>query len=260
VSVADSPAALAREVDVVCTCVATPAALRDVMEGPEGVLGAARPGTLVIDFSTVAPDDTRALDARCRAAGLAFVEAPVTGSKNGADKGTLLIMVGADAGPLARARPIFEAVGEKVVHCGPVGAGSTVKLAGNALIALMLQGLSEGLLLVQQAGVDPRRFLEVVQASGYRSPYFDFKGPALLARQFETHFALELLVKDLSLFLESARRHGIHAPATRAARDTYALGQLGPEAKQDIGVIIELLERQAGPRRGVTPAPPSEEV
>jgi 3-hydroxyisobutyrate dehydrogenase-like beta-hydroxyacid dehydrogenase len=96
-------------------------------------------------------------------------------------------MVGATDAAIARAEPIFKAVGEKWVHCGPVGAGSQVKLAGNALIAAMLQSLGEGMLLATRAGVDPSKLLEVVQASGFRSPYFDFKGQALLRRDFETH-------------------------------------------------------------------------
>ena len=202
--VADTPAQLMAAVDVACTCVATPAALEQVVAGKDGLLSAARRGQLLIDFSTIGPEQARSLEQRAAAVGVDFVEAPVTGSKNGAEKGTLLIMAGATATALSRAEPVFRAVGEKWIHCGPVGAGSQVKLAGNALIAAMLQAFGEGMLLAARAGVDPAKVLEVVQASGFRSPYFEFKGQALLRRDFETHFAIDLMHKDLGLFLDSA--------------------------------------------------------
>ena len=185
----------------------------------------ARRGQLLVDFSTIGPDQARSLEKRAAAAGVDFVEAPVTGSKNGAEKGTLLIMAGGTSAALARAEPVFRAVGEKWIHCGPVGAGSQVKLAGNALIAAMLQAFGEGMLLAAKTGVDPAKVLEVVQASGYRSPYFEFKGNALLRRDFETHFAIDLMHKDLGLFLDSAAANRVPAPATAAVRQCYELAR-----------------------------------
>lgn len=246
VKVASTPAELASQVDALCTCVADPPALREVALGREGLLSTSRKGQLFIDFSTVSPELTRELEAACAGKGLDFVEAPVTGSKNGADKGTLLLMVGASDAAFERAQPIFKAVGEKAVHCGPVGAGSQVKLAGNALIALMLQGLSEGMLLTQRAGVDPRKLLEVVQASGFRSPYFDFKGQALLRRDFETHFSIDLMFKDLALFLESAGRHRVPTPTAAAVKEVYQLARAQGKGEQDIGAVITSLEDLCG--------------
>ena len=249
--VASTPAELAAQVDAYCTCVADPAALREVALGEAGLLSAARSGQLFVDFSTVSPELTRALEAECAGRGILFVEAPVTGSKTGAEKGTLLIMAGAEQSALEMARPILGAVGEKVIHCGPVGAGSQVKLAGNALIALMLQGLSEGMLLAQKAGVDPRKVLEVVQASGFRSPYFDFKGQALLRRDFETHFAIDLMFKDLSLFLESAARQRVPTPCVAAVREMYQLARATGRGEQDVVATIGALEDACGTRIGV---------
>ena len=242
--VLDSPAALAAAVDVVCSCVADPAALHEVYTGAQGALQGARAGQLFIDFSTVAPEDTRALEAACARAGVDFVESPVTGSRAGAEKGTLLLMVGASAAALARAQPVLAAVGERTVHCGPVGAGSQVKLAGNALLAMMLEGLSEAMLVTQRAGIDPRVFLEVVQASGYRSPYYDFKGKALLARDWDTHFAVDLMFKDLSLFQASAARLRTPTPAVGAVREVYALARAQGQGERDITAVITALEGQ----------------
>ncbi len=246
VKVADTPAQLMAAVDVACTCVATPAALEQVVAGKDGLLSTARTGQLLIDFSTIGPDQARSLAQRAAAAGVDFVEAPVTGSKNGAEKGTLLIMAGGTEAALARAEPVFRAVGEKWIHCGPVGAGSQVKLAGNALIAAMLQALGEGMLLATRAGVDPAKVLEVVQASGYRSPYFEFKGQALLRRDFETHFAIDLMDKDLGLFLDSAAAHRVPTPATAAVRQCYEMARAAGKGEQDIGAVITVLEQLVG--------------
>jgi 3-hydroxyisobutyrate dehydrogenase len=248
VTAAATPAALAAQVDAFCTCVSDPPALREVALGTNGLLAGAKAGQLFIDFSTVSVELTRELEASFGAKQVGFVEAPVTGSKGGADKGTLVLMVGANDDAFARAQPIFQAVGEKTIHCGPVGAGTQVKLAGNALIALMLEGLSEGMLLTQKAGVDPRKLIEVVQASGFRSPYFDFKGQAILKRDFETAFSIDLMFKDLSLFLESAARHRVPTPATAAVKETYQLARAQGKGAQDISAVVTTLEDLCGER------------
>jgi len=246
VKVSDTPAQLMAAVDVACTCVATPAALEEVVAGKDGLFSSTRRGQLLIDFSTIGPDQARSLEQRARALGVDFVEAPVTGSKNGAEKGTQLIMAGATAAALSRAEPVFRAVGEKWVHCGPVGAGSQVKLAGNALIAAMLQSLGEGMLVATRAGVDPAKVLEVVQASGFRSPYFEFKGQALLRRDFETHFAIDLMHKDLGLFLDSAAAHRVPTPTAAAVRQCYELARAAGKGEQDIGAVITVFEQLVG--------------
>jgi 3-hydroxyisobutyrate dehydrogenase-like beta-hydroxyacid dehydrogenase len=248
IRVAESPSELAASVDTFCTCVADPRALEEVSLGQDGLFAATRRGQLFIDFSTVSPELTQKLEKACAGRGVDFVEAPVTGSKTGAEKGTLVMMVGASDAALAKAMPVLQAVGEKVIHCGPVGAGSQVKLAGNALIALMLQGLSEGMLLTKKAGVDPRKVLEVVQASGFRSPYFDFKGAAMLKRDFETHFSIDLMFKDLTLFLESAAKHRVPTPTSSAVRETYQLARAQGKGEQDICAVITALEDLAGTR------------
>lgn len=257
VQAASTPAELASRVDAFCTCVADPAALRAVALGEHGLLSGAKAGQLFIDFSTVSVELVRTLEHRFGDKGIDFVEAPVTGSKGGAEKGTLVMMCGGTAQSLERAAPVFRAVGEKVIHCGPVGAATQVKLAGNALIALMLQGLSEGMLLTQKAGVDPLKFLEVVQASGYRSPYFDFKGQAMLKRDFETAFSIDLMFKDLGLFLDSAAAHRVPTPATGAVREVYQLARAQGKGGQDICAVVTALEDLCGETLGRKPKPAS---
>lgn len=237
--VAESPEALARTVDAFCTCVADVPALEQVAQG---LLRGAKKGQLFIDFSTVSVPMVKSLAERFGALGVDFADAPVTGSRGGAEKGTLVIMTGCSDATLARATPLFQAVGEKVVHCGPVGAGTQVKLAGNALIASMLQSFSEGLVLTQKAGVDPRKFIEVVQASGFRSPYYDFKGKALLERDFATHFSIDLMHKDLSLFLENAAAHRVPTPSAASVKETYNLARAAGLGEKDITAVITAYE------------------
>jgi len=240
--VAKTPAQVAQVADALCTCVADVAALREVALGKDGLLSAAKSGQLLIDFSTVSVALVQELGAAFSAKGLDVVDAPVTGSKNGAEKGTLVIMAGGSEAAMARAQPIFQAVGEKVVHCGALGAGTQVKLAGNGLIAAMLQAFSEGLLLTSKAGVDPRKFIEVVQASGFRSPYFDFKGKALLERDFSTHFSIDLMHKDLTLLVENAAVHRVPTPSAAAMKETYAFARAAGKGEADIGAVITAYE------------------
>ncbi len=243
IEVAASPAELASRVDAFCTCVADPQALEGVAEG---LLQKAHPGQLFIDFSTVSVPLIHSLAERFGAKGVDLADAPVTGSRSGAEKGTLVIMTGCSEATLFRATPIFQAVGEKVIHCGAVGTGTQVKLAGNALIAGMLQSFSEGLLLTKKAGVDPRKLIEVVQSSGFRSPYFEFKGKAILERDFTTHFSIDLMHKDLSLFLDNAAAHRVPTPTAASLRETYNLARATGHGAQDIAAVITAFEDLVG--------------
>jgi 3-hydroxyisobutyrate dehydrogenase-like beta-hydroxyacid dehydrogenase len=249
-AIARSPAELAGKVDAFCTCVATPAALEEVALGADGLLSHARAGQLFLEFSTVSVALVQKLEKAFAAKGVDFADAPVTGSKAGAEKGTLVIMTGCSDATLEKARPVFEALGEKVIHCGPVGAGAQVKLAGNALIAAMLQAFSEGMLLTSKAGVDPRKFIEVVQASGFRSPYFDFKGQALLKRDFTPHFSIDLMHKDLTLMLENAALNRVPTPTAACVRETYNLARAAGKGAEDITAVITAFEDITGKKIG----------
>lgn len=248
VEVAATPREVAERAEVVCTCVADVPALREVCLGADGVLAGARAGQLLIDFSTVSPELTRELEQACAPRGVDFVEAPVTGSKLGAQNATLVLMVGGADEAVRRATPLFEAVGSKWIHVGGVGDASYVKLAGNAVIASMLQGFSEAMLFVRRAGVDPRKLLEVVQASGFRSPYWDFKGKQLLERDFDTHFSIDLMFKDLAQFLETGARIKTTAPVVAAAKEVYAMARAHGLGERDIAATVCVLEDTVGAR------------
>jgi 3-hydroxyisobutyrate dehydrogenase len=233
-AVADSPRALAAGVEVVCTCVSDPAALTAVSEGPNGFLAGLKPGTLVIDFSTVGPAAVRALDEACRARDARFLASPVTGSKNAAAAGTLLLMCGGPDATFQAAQPVLTAVGSKAILVGDVVQAAQMKLIGNLVIAHMVEALSEGTALAAGAGITIEKVLEVIQASGYASPFWDFKGKALSARDFSTHFAIDLMHKDLTLAMELGHQLGVPLPGTAAVREVYQLARAQGMGERDI--------------------------
>jgi 3-hydroxyisobutyrate dehydrogenase len=239
IALAKTPRQVVEQVDAFCTCLADPPAVEEVAAQ---LLDAARPGQLFLDFSTISVGLAQSLGARSAAKGVDFADAPVTGSKLGAEKGTLVIMTGCSPETLERARPVFMGVGEKVIHCGPVGAGTQVKLGGNLVIAAMLQSLSEGMLTISKAGVDPRKLLEVIEASAFRSPYFQAKGNAMLSRDFSQHFSIDLMHKDLELFLSEAVKHRVPAPAAAALRETYNAARAAGKGDLDICGVVTALE------------------
>ena len=222
---AETPRDLAVACEVVCLCVADPAALDQVTAGPTGVLGGLSRGALVIDFSTVGPNATRQLEAACIKAGAAFLSSPVTGSKNAAAAGTLLMMCGGSAEAFAAAAPVLRAVGAKAIHVGTALQASQVKLMGNVIIAHMVQALSEAGALAVHSGVGLEKLLEVMQSSGFASPFWDFKGKALAARDFSTHFSVDLMHKDLTLALGMANQLDLPLPSTAAIREVFQMAR-----------------------------------
>ena len=234
---AKSVADATRGAEVVCLCLANPAAVEAVL--PDIQLSN---GTLLIDFSTGSPSLARRLDDAARERGARFVEAPMTGSKNGAAAGTLVLMCGGDPEAIATAKPVLDCVAAKVIHVGPVGSASRVKLIGNTFIALMLQALCEGFVLCDKAGVPREKLLEVVQSSGYASPYWDFKGKAILAGDFEPHFTAELMHKDLTLALESANELKVPVPGLAMVREQFQMLRARGLGNEDIAALIKVLE------------------
>lgn len=243
---AATPRALAEASEVVVACVSDPAAVEAIVFGRDGILEAARPGFRYIECSTVSPGLTRRVAEALREKGADMLEAPVTGSRNGAEQGTLLFMVGGSIALLAELRPVLEAMGTKLIHCGEVGSGSTVKLIGNSLISFMLEGLAEGAVVARKAGIPLEKLLEVVQASGYASPYFAFKGDAIKRRDFEQHFSIDLLIKDQTLMLGEAAAQKTPVPGLAAIREVFQSARAIGCGQEDIAAVVKALERSAG--------------
>jgi 3-hydroxyisobutyrate dehydrogenase-like beta-hydroxyacid dehydrogenase len=220
--VAASPREAAAQADVLLTIVSDPPALEAVLWGADGALAGLRRGSVLVDSSTVSPALARRAAAACAERGAEFLDAPVTGGTWGAEKGELVFMVGGERGALERVEPVLAAMGKRVFHLGPHGAGQTVKLAMNLILALEVGALAEALALVTAAGVAAERLIEVLQSSMARAAVLDIKAPMMLRQDYAPSFPLRLMHKDLGLALELAGQMGVPLPATAAAREVYS--------------------------------------
>jgi 3-hydroxyisobutyrate dehydrogenase-like beta-hydroxyacid dehydrogenase len=244
--VARTPRELAEASDVVVACVADPPAVERLVFAEDGLLGGVRPGFRYLECSTVDPGTTCRVQAALRERGGDALEAPVTGSKNGAEAGTLLFMTGGAQVVHDELLPVMMAMGTKAIRCGEMGQGSTMKLIGNSFISLMLQTLCEGIVVGRRAGLSIETILEVVAASGYSSPYFTFKGSAIAKRDFDEHFAIDLLVKDQTLMLQQAAALKVPMPGLAAVREVFQSARAQGFGREDICAVVKSLELAAG--------------
>jgi 3-hydroxyisobutyrate dehydrogenase-like beta-hydroxyacid dehydrogenase len=219
---AKNPREVSAAADFLITIVSDPPALEDVLWGREGALPALKSGAIYLDSSTVSPMLARKVAAACAEKDVRFLDAPVTGGDWGAKKGELLFMIGGDAETIKEAEPILGVLGKKWFHLGPNGAGQTIKLAMNAILALQVEALAEAVALVSAGGLQPEKLVEVLQSSMARSGVLDVKSQNILKHDFTPSFPLRLMLKDLRLALELAKQFGVNLPATTAAEETYA--------------------------------------
>jgi 3-hydroxyisobutyrate dehydrogenase len=247
--VAKTPWELAEHSDVVVACVADPPAVERLVFAEDGLLGAVRPGFRYVEASTVDPVTTLRVQKALRERGGDALEAPMTGSKNGAANGTLLFMTGGAHEVHQELEPVLMAMGTKAIWCGEMGQGSTMKLIGNTLISFMLEGLCEGLVVGQKAGLGVEKMIEVIMASGFSSPYYTFKGNAIAKRDFDQHFSIDLLVKDQTLMLEMAAAQRTSLPGLAAIREVCQAARGQGLGQEDIGAVVKALERMAGVER-----------
>jgi 3-hydroxyisobutyrate dehydrogenase-like beta-hydroxyacid dehydrogenase len=234
--VAKNPREVAAASDLLITMVSDPPALEEVLWGHEGkndgALEGLRAGSIYIDCSTISPVLVKKIAAFCAERKIQFLDAPVTGGDWGAREGTLTFMIGGDAETVREAEPIFAVMGKKWFHLGPNGAGQTIKLAMNALLALQIGAIAEGIALVTKAGLKGEQLFEVLQASMARSGVLDIKVPLMLKGEFKPSFPLRLMHKDLGLAIDLANQLGVPLPTTAAAREIYS--SVKGEAKEDL--------------------------
>ena len=221
VKVGTNPQDTAEKADILVTIVSDPPALEGVLWGQNGAMESLRRGSTYIDSSTVSPALARKIANACTERGVGFLDAPVTGGTWGAEKGDLVFMVGGEKAVLKRARPVLETLGKHIFLLGANGAGQTVKLAMNLILALQVDALAEALALVTTAGVPGERLIEVLQSSMARAAVLDVKAPLMLKNEFPPSFPLRLMHKDIALALDLAKQHAITLPAAAAVYSTY---------------------------------------
>ncbi|HEU4585838.1 MAG TPA: NAD(P)-dependent oxidoreductase [Gemmatimonadaceae bacterium] len=247
VRVAATPAEAAERSDFIITCLPTSNEVESLLDGSDGILAGIRRGATLVDCTSGDPVQSRRIAARLADAGVSFIDAPVSGGVSGAERGTLTVMCGGDESVFERTRPVLESFGEKIVLCGPVGAGHALKAVNNMLLAINIWSAGEGLAALVRAGVDIHAALGVINASSGRSNVTEnLITERVVTRAFPRTFRLALLDKDAGIAASVARDHKIPSPIMQLTSEMYrvAHAELGEEA--DHVEVVKLIERWAG--------------
>jgi 3-hydroxyisobutyrate dehydrogenase len=246
--VAGSPRELAGRSDIVVTMVVDGAQVEAMLLGEDGALDGARDGALFVDMSTIAPADARRLAATLRERGHGFVDAPVTGSAPKAEAGTLTIMCGGTEEDLARARPLFEVMGEKIVHAGAAGQGQAVKVLSQGVTAVNCATLAQAITVGRRSGLDLDALLEVMTGGSADSTMRALKGRPMLEHDFSPLFKLEHMLKDVQLCLQESRGAGAAFPFAALAGELYSAGVGRGLGERDFAAVLEVVEGLSGVR------------
>lgn len=245
-AVAETPAQAAQDAGVIFTMVVDGPQVSQVLLGDEGAAAGAPAGAVCVDCSTIGPAATLQIADELRERGLGMVDAPVTGSSPKAEDGTLTFMVGASDDDFSRIRPLLEAMGEKIVHAGPLGHGQMVKLINNAVAAANASVVGQALLVGARAGVDLDALVEVMAAGAGASTMLDLKARPMREHDYTTLFKLEHMLKDVRLCLEEGQRLGVPFPSAAFVRELLTAGMGMGHADDDFAALIEPLEGAAG--------------
>jgi 3-hydroxyisobutyrate dehydrogenase len=247
---ADSPAAAARDADVVFINVPDTPDVEAVAAGNNGILSVARPGLIVIDHSTISPAATRRINEALSARGAKLLDAPVSGGDVGAKNATLSIMVGGDESAFVRARPLLERLGKTITYCGPSGSGQLTKLVNQVLVSVTNLAVCEALVLARKGGLDPQKTVAALAGGAAGSWQLSNLGPRMLVGDFKPGFMIDLQVKDLRLVLEAAQELGLKPAAVGLVKRLFEAAQAqgrGREGTQALFAMVEQAE-SLGPR------------
>jgi 3-hydroxyisobutyrate dehydrogenase/glyoxylate/succinic semialdehyde reductase len=239
---AASPADVALQAETVFTMLAPPEAVRQAALGRGGFLGALEPGRLWVDCSTVDPSFSREMAEKARERGIRFVDAPVTGSKGYAAEARLTFWVGGATADLESCRPLLECMGNRVVHCGGQGMGSSLKMVMNQMLGTVMAAFSEGLVLGETLGLPRKALLDALLDGAAGAPFLKLKRGRIETGNYEpADFSLRWLHKDLHLAAVSAYDSGVAMPVTNAAKETYGLAVRGGRGDEDFSAIYAFL-------------------
>src|SRR4051812_42581593 len=242
--IADTPKAAAEHAGVVITMVVDGPEVEAVLFGPDGAATGLAEGGLVVDMSTIAPSAVKEIGARLAEQNVGFVDAPVTGSKPRAEDGTLTIMAGGTPDDFARAKPLFEAMGQLIVHCGPSGHGAMVKLLNNALAATNAAALAQAIDIAERYELDTDRMLEVMSAGSAKSTMLDLKARPMLERNYEPLFKLAHMLKDVRHCLAEAEALSEDFSLARDAEALYAQADLAGLGDEDFAAVAEVVRQR----------------
>jgi 3-hydroxyisobutyrate dehydrogenase-like beta-hydroxyacid dehydrogenase len=241
-----TPQEAAADAECVFLCVGDTAMSREVILGKDGVIEGARRGAVVADASTISPSESRKIGQALTAKGIEYLDAPCTGSKAGAEGGTLTFMIGGDQQVFERMRPYLEVMGKRLYYCGGPGMGLHAKLSQNLILANLLAGFNEGMVLAAKAGLDAELMLDILDNSAAKSVFVSAKSPLVLRRQFDPAFSIKWMHKDVGLMLESAAELDVPVPVTAVTRQMLQASIARGHGDQDIAGSIQVLEELAG--------------
>jgi 3-hydroxyisobutyrate dehydrogenase len=246
VAPAATPAEAAQAADLVMSSLPHPAAVREAYLGADGVLSRARPGTVLVDLSTIDPDTWKDVARAAGERGLACLDAPVSGGPAEAADGRLVFLVGGEAAVLERCRPILAALGSEIHHVGPLGSAQVVKIVNNVMSVGNVAIAAEAMVLGVKAGLDPQRLFDILSTSGGRSHHFLKRFPHVLAGDFAPRFSIALSRKDLGLAARLAESLGVPMLTTAVVRQVYEAAAAAGLDGQDMAAVTELFESWAG--------------
>jgi 3-hydroxyisobutyrate dehydrogenase-like beta-hydroxyacid dehydrogenase len=244
--VAPTPAAASQGAEVVWMCVSDTNAVQQILFGADGAEQSLTEGMTIADSSTISPKATVEFAERVGKKGVAWVDAPMTGSKIGAKDGSLVFIVGGDEAHIERLKPLFAAMGKKIFRMGETGKGQATKLAMNLQIALIFEGFAEALTLATKLGVDTAQLLQLIGATMVKSGVVEYKGPFILQRDFTPNFPLRLMHKDIRLALEAAKEVRVKLPGLETVEEIYEMATEDGHQDLDYAATLTLLEKWAG--------------
>jgi 3-hydroxyisobutyrate dehydrogenase-like beta-hydroxyacid dehydrogenase len=239
-----TPAEAAAGAEMVLCCVGNDEQLAQVMFSSDGVLRGMSEGSLLIDHTTSSALIARELSKRAYAQGVGFIDAPVSGGREGAEQGVLSVMAGGRSEDFERAQPVIESYARCIRLLGPAGSGQLAKMANQICLAGVIQGLSEGLHFAEQAGLDPKAVVEVISQGAAQSWQMEHRSSTMIASEFDFGFAVDLMRKDLALALDEARHNGAKLPLTALVDQLYAEVQAMGGNGWDTSSLIQRLRGQ----------------
>jgi 3-hydroxyisobutyrate dehydrogenase len=236
-----TPRAAAEGADIVFSCVGNDDDLRQVTTGENGAFAGMKPGAIFVDHTTASAEVARELHGEAAKAGIAFLDAPVSGGQAGAEKGILTVMVGGGEPAFAKAEPVIRHFGRAVTLMGPSGAGQLAKMVNQICIAGLVQALSEGIAFAEHAGLDAARVIEVISKGAAQSWQMENRSQTMIENRFDFGFAVDWMRKDLSIVMDEARRNGARVPVAALVDQFYAAVQARGGNRWDTSSLVTLL-------------------
>jgi 3-hydroxyisobutyrate dehydrogenase len=242
----NTPAEVAAASEIIVTMVTDSPDVVAVARGADGVFATAKPGSIIIDMSTISPQVTRELAEEARAKGLFWLDAPVSGGEKGAIEGALTIMVGGDVEALERALPSLNAMGKRITHFGPAGAGQSAKLCNQIMTAVNMLAVCEAMTFGAKAGLDLATLHQALTGGAANSWALEVLGKKMIERDFKPAFMVRLQQKDLRLVLDAANTNHTSLPAAALAHQLFAVVEAEGRGDDGTQSLLRVFEKMAG--------------